>query len=128
MADSPLLRLVRLLGGAMLMQGRVPHRVLGQLLMTNATSVEVVGANLIITAAASQPNEVAQVAIRTIVPMLAVNQMARREARRIARVERAAHEALERLDREREQLDQQLLALRLAQARLARARRRRRGP
>lgn len=122
-AGSPLLRLVRVFGGTMLMHGRVSHRVLGQLLISRASSLEVLGANLVVSAAADQPNRFADIAIRTIVPLLAMDHMADQQARRLVRLEHAAQDALARLEQGREQqrrTAEQLAALRSAQARLAR--------
>lgn len=85
MAEHPLKKLARLLGGVALSQGRVPHQLLGQLLVSNSSSVELAGANVVVAAGMRQPNAVAQVAVRTAAPALAVNSIVQREERRLKR-------------------------------------------
>jgi chromosome segregation ATPase len=95
-AENTLRRFARLLAGVVLTQGHLGHEVLGQLLIFDATEVEVAGANLAIAATNRQRSAIAQVAIRTAVPALAVQallskrekQLEARERRLITRVER----------------------------------------
>jgi len=114
-AEDPLRRLARLLGGVVLTQGHLGHQVLGQLLMFDATEVEVAGANLAVAATDRQRNAFAQVAIRTAVPALAVRALLRsrekqleaRERRLAERAQRLA-EADQSLQLQREHLDASL--------------------
>jgi ABC-type phosphate transport system auxiliary subunit len=90
-AESVLRRFARLLGGVVLTQGHLGHQVLGQLLIFDATEVEVAGANLAVAATERQRSAFAQMAIRTAVPALAVHALLRnREKRLEAREQRLA--------------------------------------
>ena len=83
MADSPLLTLTRLLGGVVLMQGRIGHQILGQLLVLGTNEVALAGALAVIAATSGQRNAGAQIAIRTVVPALAVRGLLDKQERRI---------------------------------------------
>jgi len=97
-AENTLRRFARLFAGVVLSQGHLGHEVLGQLLIFDATEVEVAGANLAMAATTRQRSAFAQVAIRTAVPALAVQallskrekQLAARERRLVARGERGS--------------------------------------
>jgi hypothetical protein len=93
-AETPLGKLARLIGGVALTQGRLGHQVLGQLLITNTTAVELAGANVAIAATARRRNVFTQAAIGTAAPALAVHGIARREAKRLERFSQASAEAL----------------------------------
>jgi hypothetical protein len=86
MADNPLGKLGRLLGGVLLTQGRLGHQILGQLLIVNADDVGVAGANVVMAATNGQRNAVAQMALRTAAPALAAHMIARRTEKRLARL------------------------------------------
>ncbi len=94
MAETPLGKLARLIGGVALTQGRLGHQVLGQLLITNTTAVELAGANVAIAATARRRNVFTQAAVGTAAPALAVHGIARREAKRLERISRASADAL----------------------------------
>jgi hypothetical protein len=125
MADNALKRLARLLGGVALTQGRLPHQVLGQLMITNATSVEIAGANVVVAATSRMRGAVAQVALRTAAPALAVQALVQRQEKRLRRLadqaqdrERSVGLALQRVRTERLQQDQRVVELQRVQARL----------
>lgn len=85
MAESPVLKLGRLLGGVVLMQGRLGHQVLGQLLVMDTNEVALAGALVVVAATARQRNAVAQVAIRTAAPALAVRGILLKQEKRLER-------------------------------------------
>ncbi len=70
------------------MQGRLGHQVLGQLLVAQATELEIAGAQLAFAATAGQRNAVAQVAIRTALPTLAIRGLLRKDQARLLRLRR----------------------------------------
>jgi hypothetical protein len=103
MAESPLVRLGRLLGGVVLMQGRLGHQVLGQLLVLNSTEVELAGASVVVAATTGQRSAAAQMALRTVAPAAAVHVLARREEKRLDRLARILVARRQELaDRERQ--------------------------
>src|SRR5215470_5729152 len=71
LAESPLFTLARVLGGVILMQGRLGHQVLGQLLVTDSNEVAIAGASLVVAATTGQRSVVGQMALRTLAPALA---------------------------------------------------------
>jgi hypothetical protein len=81
-------RVARLLGGVVLMQGRLGHQILGQLLVARATELEIAGAQVAFAATAGQRNAVAQVAIRTALPTLAIRGLLRKDQNRLLRLRR----------------------------------------
>jgi hypothetical protein len=85
LAESPVVKIARLLGGVVLMQGRLGHQVLGQLLIMDINEVAVAGAAVVVAATARQQNTVAQVAIRTAAPALAVRALLQKKERRLDR-------------------------------------------
>lgn len=88
MAENPLRRFGRLLGGVTLMNGGIGHQVLGQLLITDTGDAAMAGAMMVIAGSSRQRNIVAQAAVRTAAPTLAARwflrsrelQLQRREA------------------------------------------------
>ena len=95
MADSPLFTLARVLGGVILMQGRLGHQVLGQLLVTDSNEVAIAGASLVVAATTGQRSAVGQMALRTLAPALAVRILLNQQE------ERLEQKALRLADRER---------------------------
>jgi hypothetical protein len=83
LAESPVLTLARLLGGVVLMQGRLGHQILGQMLVMNRNEVAVAGATAVAFATTGQRNAAAQIAIRTAVPALAVRGLLQKQESRI---------------------------------------------
>lgn len=97
MADNPFYTLARILGGVVLMQGRLGHQVLGQLLVTGSHEVTIAGASLVIAATAREKDAVGQAVIRTLAPAAAIHALTNREDKRITAAQRE-------LDRRRVQL------------------------
>jgi hypothetical protein len=82
-----------MVGGIALLQGRLGHQVLGQLLILDATELEIAGATAALAATAGQRDVVAQVLVRTAAPALAAHALIRKEERRLARLALATTEA-----------------------------------
>ncbi len=97
--ESSLAKLGRLVGGLALMQGRLGHQLLGQLLILDATDLEVAGATAVVTASAGQRNAIAQVAVRTVAPALAVRSIIRKDEKRLLRLRQLTVEREEQSDR-----------------------------
>jgi hypothetical protein len=85
MSESPLTQIVRLLGGLVLLQGRLGHQVLGQLLIAGTSEAAIAGAAVVVAGTMRSQNLAAQVAIRTAAPAIAVHGLLRREEERIVR-------------------------------------------
>lgn len=98
MAESPTVTLARLLGGIVLMQGRLGHQVLGQMLVAGSNEVAVAGASLVVAASARQRDAVGQIALRVAAPALAVRSLFRKTEDRIDRKEKLLAERERRLD------------------------------
>ena len=102
MAESPLGRLARLVGGVVLMQGRLGHQVLGQLLLFDTDDAAVAGATVVVAATTRQQNAILQAAIRTAVPAIAARAIINRDLERLAARELLVEEQLRRIkERER---------------------------
>jgi hypothetical protein len=86
MAGTAFSRLASLLGGVVLNQGRLGHQLLGQILIAGATDLEIVGAQVAFAATTGQKNAVAQMALRSGVPALAIRGLIRKEQRRLLRL------------------------------------------
>jgi len=86
MAEAPLAKLGRLVGGLILLRGTLGHRVLGNLLISDASAVEVAAANLAIASATGTGNVVAEAAVRTLAPAIAVQALARKDEERLKRL------------------------------------------
>src|SRR5687767_14993000 len=82
-ADNPFVTLARVLGGVVLMQGRLGHQVLGQLLVTGSHEVTIAGASLVIAASTREKDAVSQAVIRTLAPAVAIHALTHREDKRI---------------------------------------------
>lgn len=95
-AENPFHSLVRILGGVVLMQGKLGHQVLGQMLIAGSHEVTIAGASLVIAATAREKNAVGQAVIRTLAPAIAIHALTRRDEARID----AAREDFERRVRE----------------------------
>jgi hypothetical protein len=85
LAENPVLTLARLLGGVVLMQGRLGHQVLGQLLVMNTNEVAIAGAAVVVAASSNTRNAVAQVALRTAAPALAARVLIHKDEKRLER-------------------------------------------
>jgi len=87
-ADRPLDKLVRVGAGVALLTGPLGQQVLGQLLISRSTLVEVAGANLALAAVSRHTNVVAQLALNTAVPALVIELLSRQQERRLDAKER----------------------------------------
>jgi hypothetical protein len=87
LSESPLATLVRVLGGTVLMQGRLGHQVLGQLLIMNTNEVAMAAASLVVAGTTGQRSAVGQIALRTVAPVLAVRSILRHQEERLERKE-----------------------------------------
>jgi hypothetical protein len=132
LAESPLVTLSRVLAGVVLMQGRLGHQVLGQLLVTNSNEVAIAGASLVVAATTGQRSVVGQMALRTVAPALAVRVLLNRQeerlerkSQRLAERERALERRSIKLEAEHGDLEAEMERL-LAQLHEKKTRRRRR--
>ncbi len=87
MAESPLATLARLLAGVVLVQGRLGHQVLGQLLIAGTNDAAIAGAAVVVAGTMHTRNAAAQVALRTAAPAIAVHALLHGEERRVNRLE-----------------------------------------
>ena len=92
MPEHPALKLTRILGGVALLQGRLGHQVLGQLLIFNATDLEVAGANVLVAATAQHPNAVVQALVRVAAPAAALRALNRRQENQLTKLEQRLDE------------------------------------
>jgi len=97
-AESPIVTLTRLLGGVVLMQGRLGHQVLGQLLVAGSNEVAIAGASLVVAASTRQRDAVGQIALRVAAPALAVRSLLQKKEDRIDRREKFLAERERRLE------------------------------
>ncbi|HEY3500328.1 MAG TPA: hypothetical protein VGK73_36805 [Polyangiaceae bacterium] len=115
MAENPLSKLARVVGGVILGHGRLGHQVLGQMLILDSSQVEVAGATLLVAAGSGRRNAAAQIALRTAAPALALQALSRKAERRLAR--RAAA-----VTREQKRVESENRALGVREAELERRR------
>ena len=85
MAEDPLRQLSRLAAGIVLMQGRLGHQILGQLLVMDTSEIAMAGAALALAATSGPRNEVVQVALRTVAPAVAGHVVLKKQEDRIDR-------------------------------------------
>jgi len=122
LAESPLTKLARLLGGVVLMQGGLGHQVLGQMLVMGSKEVAVAGAAVVVAATTRQRNAVAQVALRTAAPALAAHVLLQKEEKRIERKETLMAERECKVEeRERKVEERERAAVQAADARFVEA-------
>jgi hypothetical protein len=86
MAENPLTKLARLVGGAAMLPGPLGYQVLGQMLISRSTGTESAGANVVLAAVSRQTNAAAQIAVRSMVPAVLVEALSRRERQRLKRL------------------------------------------
>src|SRR3982751_3970160 len=110
-ADNPFLTLTRILGGVVLMQGRLGHQVLGQMLLTGSHEVTIAGASLVIAATAREKNAVGQAVVRTLAPAAAIYALTYRDEKRLNAIQRE-------IDRRRRELEEAQRRLELGAAQL----------
>lgn len=118
MAESPVHTLARMLGGAVLLQGRLGHQILGQMLVMGRNEVAIAGAIAVVNATAGQRNAAAQIALRTVVPALAVRGLQQKQERRIDRKETLIAERERRLEERERELETRTRQLQGEQERL----------
>jgi hypothetical protein len=124
LSESPLATLSRILAGVVLMQGRLGHQVLGQLLVTNSNEVAIAAASLVVAATTNQRSAVGQMALRTVAPALAVRVLLNKQEERLERKAERIKEREQALDERRIVLDAEHCDLQLEMDRLLIARRR----
>ena len=107
MAENPLGTLARLLAGVALVQGRLGHQVLGQLLIAGSNDAAVAAAAVVIAGTTRTRNAVAQVALRTAAPAIAVHALLQGEERRINRLDESLRERQKRVATEQHRLEQE---------------------
>jgi hypothetical protein len=81
LAEKAIATLARVLGGVVLLQGRLGHQVLGQLLLANTDDLAIAGASVVVAAASKSPNAVLRTVLQTAAPAAALHSLfARRQA------------------------------------------------
>jgi len=98
-AENPLRQLSRVAAGIVLMQGRLGHQVLGQLLVMDTSEVAMAGAALALAATSGPRNAVAQVALRTVAPAVAGHIVLKKQEDRIDK-------KLERLNERKKKMEE----------------------
>jgi hypothetical protein len=93
MAEDPLGKLARLVGGVALMQGGLGHQVLGQMLIAGTSRLAVAGAAVMVAGTMRVKHPGAQFAIRTAAPAIALQTIF---AQREELVERRERELVQR--------------------------------
>ena len=106
MAENPLGTLARLLGGVALVQGRLGHQVLGQLLIAGSNDAAVAAAAVVIAGTTRTRNAAAQVALRTAAPAIAVHALLQGEERRLNRLDELLRERQKLVAAEQSRLEQ----------------------
>jgi hypothetical protein len=110
-AEDPLRQLGRVAAGIVLMQGKLGHQVLGQLLILDSSEVAIAGAALAVAAATGPRNQIVQVALRTVVPTIAAHLVLNKQEERIERRQKILDEREQHLGH-REDLTEQVKRLR----------------
>lgn len=101
MAENPLATLGRVLGGVILMQGRLGHQVLGQLLVMNSNEIALAAASVVIAGTTNQRSAVGEMLLRTVAPAVAVRLLLNKQEERLERKQLILDER-ERVLRKRE--------------------------
>jgi chromosome segregation ATPase len=89
MVETPLFKLARLLGGVALMQGRLGHQVLGQLMIAGTNELAVAGAAVVVAGSLQQRDSAAQAVLRTAAPAIALSSIFERREQILLRHERS---------------------------------------
>jgi hypothetical protein len=84
-AESPLATLARIFGGVILMQGKLGHQVLGQLLVANTNEVALAAAFAVVSGATGPRHEFGQIVLRTVAPALAAHAVLQKHEQRLER-------------------------------------------
>jgi chromosome segregation ATPase len=98
-AENPFQSLVRILGGVVLLQGKLGHQVLGQMLIADSSEVTIAAASLVIAATAREKNAVGQALIRTLAPAIAVHALLQREEKRLQSIREDFERRVRELER-----------------------------
>ncbi|MEJ2458452.1 MAG: hypothetical protein P8Y58_10025 [Novosphingobium sp.] len=99
MAENPLTKLARLVGGAAMLPGPLGYQVLGQLLISRSTGTELAGANVVLAGVSRQTNAAVQIAVRSMVPAVLVEVLSRKEQQRIKRLASELEHLLKDMER-----------------------------
>jgi hypothetical protein len=118
-AETPLAKLSRVLGGVALGYGPLGHQALGQLLILNTNEVEVAAASVLLSAVARQHDAALQASVRVLVPAIAVHLITRRNEETLTRLARVLDRRAEALDAREQRLDARERGGRSARAREA---------
>jgi hypothetical protein len=87
MSETPLAKLVRVLGGILLSQGRLGHQVLGQMLILDLNQAEFAAAALVVTAGMQRPDLFTRTAVSVVAPAVALQIAVDKAERRLDRRE-----------------------------------------
>ena len=93
MAEAPVVTLARVLGGVMLLQGRLGHQVLGQLLLADSDDLAIAGASVVVAAASKSRNAVLRTVLQTAAPAAALHSLFARRAEQVRRREERVAQA-----------------------------------
>jgi hypothetical protein len=104
-AESPLAKLSRVLGGVALGYGPLGHQALGQLLILNTSEVEVAAAGVLLSAVARQKDAALQASVRVLVPAIAVHLITRRNEQTLTKLSRVLDRREEALAARERRLD-----------------------
>jgi hypothetical protein len=89
MVETPVFKLARVLGGVALMQGRLGHQVLGELLIAGTNELALAAAAVVVAGSIQQRNTAAQVALRAAAPAIALSALFDRREQILLRHERS---------------------------------------
>ena len=78
MAFDEVKRIARLVTGSVLFRGSLGHQLAAYQVIGGSRSIELATTNAVLAAASSQPSAAAQVALRSVLPAIAVDTLARR--------------------------------------------------
>jgi hypothetical protein len=105
LAEAPVVTLARILGGVVLLQGRLGHQMLGQLLLANSDDLAIAGASVVVAAASRSPNAVLRTVLQTAAPAAALHSLFARRQEQLRLQEARLRKLEARLRDERRALD-----------------------
>ena len=117
-AEGPLSKVARILAGVVLVQGRLGHQVLGQLLIAGTNDAAIAAAAVVVAGTTRTRNAAAQVALRTAAPAIAAHALLQGEEKRINRREQLLRDRETQLAARDARLVQQNLDLEIRAATL----------
>lgn len=112
MAEAPVVTLARVLGGVILLQGRLGHQVLGQLLLANSDDLAIAGASVVVAAAGKSRNAVLRTVLQTAAPAAALHSIFARRQEQLRLQEERLNRLEARLRGERRDLETRRLRTR----------------